>query len=448
MSRSVTFNGITSFRPGGITRINAEGLAQVSLFSNGIVGLIGEADGGPNGIVTIDDPALAKSTFTSGPLADAIRLAFQPSADPRIPGGAFRVLAVKVNAGTQSDLTLFSKVLADTASGSVGTTINLVTGGLTVNEHTGNKLRVGTEERGIVSNTASAVVIDSVFSTDPLPAGTVVTFLAPQMKLTSIDYGVHTTRIGQEFEAGSSRGSSWTTVYDGKSQGGDNLGGLSFLDVEYVGQSEKVLVDSGATDGLGLINQIVDSFGSWTTNAFQNMFVYVTGGALGVDNLRKISANNAVQIDVSSNFTAIPGSGASYEVLKSAIWSGTVVSAATSSFTLAANIDVALNEFAGLVVSIYDGTGEGQRRTITSNLAGISSVVTVDEAWSTIPDNTSKYKIQYVTQAQGTISGALGKANNFKTMVAVNGAVAAQDLDIDFFQGMTILDLVNLINAN
>ena len=65
MARSVTFNGITQFRPGGLTKVNANALAPVGLASNGIVALIGEADGGQPGLTRIDDPSVAKETYRS-----------------------------------------------------------------------------------------------------------------------------------------------------------------------------------------------------------------------------------------------------------------------------------------------------------------------------------------------------------------------------------------------
>ena len=179
MTRSVVFNGITQFRPGGLTRVNANALAQIGLLTNGIVGLIGEADGGtPNEIITIDDPALAKSTFRSGPLADAIRIAFDPSSDPRVPGGAFRCLCVKTNQGTKATLTLYQLVF-DTdivAVGSTTTVVQLTTGGLAVNVLAGVQISVNGETRTVVSNTATAVTVSSAFTTAPL-TGIVVIFI-------------------------------------------------------------------------------------------------------------------------------------------------------------------------------------------------------------------------------------------------------------------------------
>ena len=105
-------NGRILVHPGGITVVDASGGLQPSISLTGIVGILGTASGGepwihPDGrqagpVVQIDDPAEGIKLFGDGPIADAIRLLFNPSADPRIVGGAFRVLAIKLNRSTRS----------------------------------------------------------------------------------------------------------------------------------------------------------------------------------------------------------------------------------------------------------------------------------------------------------------------------------------------------------
>lgn len=48
------------------------------------------------------------------------------------------------------------------------------------------------------------------------------------------------------------------------------------------------------------------------------------------------------------------------------------------------------NQWAGYFVRIVDGTGAGQRGTITNNEA---STLTISEGWTTPPDNSSVYEI-------------------------------------------------------
>ena len=113
MATSVTYNGITLFRPGAITRINADALNQVAGGANSILGLVGEADGGapgiandPSSLVSVFDPSTAVDIFRSGPIVDAIQFAFQSSNDPRVPGGASRAYIYKTNQSTQATNTL------------------------------------------------------------------------------------------------------------------------------------------------------------------------------------------------------------------------------------------------------------------------------------------------------------------------------------------------------
>jgi len=473
MSRSVTFNGITQYRPGGLSKINANALAQIGLSPNGIIGLIGESEGGvPNVVTRIDDPALATSAFRSGPLADAIRVAFDPSSDPRVPAGAFRVLAVRVNQGTQSTLTLYTVVpttvgglIYDTVTsfGGGGTIVTLTTGGLVASAHIGNYLRIGTEERLITANDGGGagvgtVTVNAAFGA--WPAGTPVYFLAPQFTYTSKDYGLHTNRIRQEVESGVSAGVAWTTELDADNQVSEDVGGKGYIDLEYIGQNVQVTQDSGTSSADANTKHLADTTKNWVINAFTGYYAYVgIGGGLNVANIRKIASNTSglgtSVITTTEDFTNIagvataPGASSPYSVRTGAILSGTLAAGSTSTTAnLAASISVAVNELAGLVIAITGGVGAGQRRVIASNTAGVSGVITVVQPWNTTPDATSTYTIRYITKATATITGAAGVSTTLTSSVAVNGVAAAGDLNITFTTGQTIQDLVSLINTN
>lgn len=449
MARSVTWNGMTQYRPGGLTRINASALAQIGLATNGIIGLVGEAEGGqPQSIVTIDDPALAKSSFRSGPLADAIKIAFDPSNDPRIPGGAFRCLCIKTNNSTQAALTLYNRYFAGTAaSGSTTTVINVTGGAFTADALIGSQLVIGNETRSITDNDATSITVGTAFSAAPT-AGTAIEVLAPVLVLTSVDYGAHTNMVTFEFEPGVSKGEVWTAAFESKQQVSQDLGGKAFLQVEYVGQSTTTVLASGTTTGGGA-SSITDSGAAFGT--LTDLFVYVSGGGLTNPNLRKIATNTGTQINTTSPFSSTPTAGATYEVRKDQILSGTATAGAASTITLAANRDLALNELVGMQIVITSGTGAGQRRIITANTAGASSVVTVSQPWVTVPyllASPGVYSIRYVTAATGSFIGSTGKATGFRTSVAVNGAVAATQLNITFAPGDTLETLAETINAN
>jgi hypothetical protein len=436
---------MTMYRPGGLTRINANALAQIGLATNGIIGLVGEAEGGtPGSITTIDDPALAKSSFRSGPLADAIKIAFDPSNDPRIPGGAFRCLCIRTNPGTQAALTLYNRYATGvTTAGSTTTLIQMTGATFVASALVGGQLVINGETRAISANTVTSITV-TAFSSAP-GTGVAYEVMSPMMVLTSIDYGSHTNKITFEFEPGVSKGEVWTAAFESMQQVSQDLGGKAFLQVEYVGQSSTTIMASGTTTAGGA-SSITDSAAAFGT--LTDLFVLVTGGGLTQPNLRKISTNTGTQINVSSAFSTTPTSGATYEARKGQILDGTATAGAASTITLPATRDIALNELTGMQIVITDGIGAGQRRIISSNTAGLSSVVTVSQAWTTTPDATSEFSIRYVTSATGSFIGSTGKATGFQTSVAVNGAVAATGLNITFAPGDTLEQLAETINAN
>jgi hypothetical protein len=458
-----------------MTRVNAEGLAQIGLPTNGIVALLGEAEGGtPLEVYTIDDPALAKEYFRSGPLADAIGVAFNPTRDPRIPGGAFRVLAVKTNdtLASRASVILYQTTpavpgtnISDTAAaGSTTTVVALTTGGLTVDAHIGNMLRVTyaatgeSEDRLITDNAAGTVTVGVAFSTAPA-VGDQVQFLAPVVTLTTRDYGTHANQTTVEYEPGVDSGShAWTTNFEGKSQTSEDLGPQAYLELEYIGNSVPIVDDSGTADGAGTTTSIADSVNLvGDAAAYDNMWVFASnvGSALDVDNIRRISTNTAAVINVTNAFTNLadaptaPGIGTPWEVRRGVIRTGTAAAGAASTITLEATIDFALNELANLVIEITAGTGAGQRRSIASNTAGNDCVITVDEAWVTVPDATSVYSIKATEIARGKITGAAGVANLFQTELQEGGATSpSTDLSITITSSMTINDIVAQINAD
>jgi len=440
---------MTQYRPGGLTRINASALAQIGLATNGIIGLVGEADGGqPQSIVTIDDPALAKDTFRSGPLADAIKIAFDPSNDPRIPGGAFRCLCIRTNDGTRATLTLYNRYFSGTAAAGSSTTVINVTGGaFTPDALIGSQLTIGNETRAITDNDATSITVGVAFSAAP-SAGTAIEVLAPVMVLTSVDYGAHANMVTFEFEPGVSKGEVWTAAFESKQQVSQDLGGKAFLQVEYVGQFTTTVLASGVTTA-GAASSITDSLATFGT--LTNLFVYVSGGGLIQPNLRKIASNTGTQIDTTNPFSGVPAAGATYEVRKDQILTGTATGGGASSITLAADRHLGVDELVGMQIVITSGTGAGQRRIITANTAGVSSVVTVSQPWITVPyllATPGVYSIRYATEATGSFVGSAGKATGFSTSVAVNGAVAATQLNITFAPGDTLETLVGTINAN
>lgn len=298
MTRFVTFNGITRFQPGGITKIDATALAPIGLTASGIVALIGEADGGtPGEVITIDDPVLAKATFRSGPLADAIRVAFDPSSDIRIPGGAFRVLAYKTNttgaAQGETQLPGDGSIFTDTAAGVPTTTVIQLTTNTTmvVNVHAGRwfQLTATSERRRIVSNTVDTVTVSPGFNTAP-SAGADVAILQSQIELTARDYGSHTNTISVKIEDGVTTNTKVvTTAFEGITEQSGEIAGTKYLKMKYVGgpipANGTGTITSIASDGITIV---FNPAGAPTLDAWAGMVLQFSDGTQ-----RLIATNSA-----------------------------------------------------------------------------------------------------------------------------------------------------------
>jgi len=111
MASSIYFNGRRINIPQAVSQIDASALAGVSPAAIGIVALVGTGEGGKPKTVdsTYSDHTRSETvleTYRSGNLRTAGQFVFQPSADPAVPGGAQRLIALKVNPSTQSLATL------------------------------------------------------------------------------------------------------------------------------------------------------------------------------------------------------------------------------------------------------------------------------------------------------------------------------------------------------
>lgn len=113
---SIHFKGKLIRMPGVYSQVDAEGLQSVGLGASGIVALIGSAVGGRPvaDIEAITDlprytnPAAAQRFASRGDLKEAAAMAFSPSGDAQIQGGAAEVLMLKVNPATKASATLQS----------------------------------------------------------------------------------------------------------------------------------------------------------------------------------------------------------------------------------------------------------------------------------------------------------------------------------------------------
>jgi len=105
MSRQVLFNGAVLVRPGAYTKIDASQFQSIVLNGIGVVGIIGNADGGQPRVVQIFNSAAAvKAAYRSGDIVEAAGILCNPGNDDLIPAGAQTIVTYKVNNGTQATL--------------------------------------------------------------------------------------------------------------------------------------------------------------------------------------------------------------------------------------------------------------------------------------------------------------------------------------------------------
>jgi len=114
-----------------------------------------------------------------------------------------------------------------------------------------------------------------------------------------------------------------------------------------------------------------------------------TATTITFDSIPKYAFNQAFNNPVA----VLTSSSVSGNVVLTTGATGTAQAGSSNTITLAAtssDIDDIYNNF---TISITDGTGSGQSKTI-SNYVGSTKVATVSSNWTTNPDNTSKYSIE------------------------------------------------------
>jgi hypothetical protein len=367
MARFVVFNGLTLVHPGGLSKVDVSAMAQTGVGITGIIGIIGESDGGtgtPRTLITMDDPSGARAVFRSGPLADAIRLAFEPSADPRIPGGAFRVVSYKTNLSTRSFVEL------DDAAGNA-------------------MMRLESKEYG-----ESANAITFSLTEDPINTAQYMT------QVTQGDVKEITT----------------------------NIGGNSLMTLSLKGPDAPIVVATGEATGIGSVNQIDDTSVD-SAVIFPNMFVEILTSTTGsiVGEIRRITTvtdgANLIVSDgaAAAGFTAAVPNDTTYRVLGARVIEGAFDVAPTAD---TANIspdisggvlfrdDAGTNYLVNKLLRITSGEGEGQIRVIDAqtHAAADNVVVTLAEDFDTIPALGDSFAIVDCTAATATIAGATGAA--------------------------------------
>jgi hypothetical protein len=378
VAKFITFNGVTLVHPGGLTKIDADGMAQVGGGVSGVVGVIGEADyGQPYNPTTaaadgvepkvyqFTDPQSMSDTFKSGPLADAVDFLFNPSNDVRIPGGVQRVIALKSNLDTQS-----SAVAQNVVGDAVACTLKSVVYGKNT-----NSIALTTSVNAADGNTIDVSIVDGSTSTTE----------------------------------------TFTQV-----------AGEALLDVQYAPSQPVQVGTNYTTTGAGGNSQLVvagltaEDEGRWVR------IVSSPAGVVPAGTTRRI-ANGGIagsNIDVEGAFfnsvgaATTPGTGTVFQVLREAPGPFFVnaYNSATTTITVNARSDQQPTGYVAgaplfwtdgtgdgaygspltgpCYVHIVSGTGAGQiRRIVTSGAvsAAASTGIAVINGFATNPDNTSQF---------------------------------------------------------
>lgn len=113
---NVSFSGSSLIVPGAFSAIDASQMVSASRGLGNVLAILGDCTGGkPNTPLYFRNGDDAKRVLRSGPLVDAIRMAFDPALSPDVPG-ADLIVAIRTDPATQSTLNL---------AGGSGTSITL-----------------------------------------------------------------------------------------------------------------------------------------------------------------------------------------------------------------------------------------------------------------------------------------------------------------------------------
>lgn len=396
MARFVVFNGMTMVHPGALSKIDVSEMAQLSLGVTGVVGIIGEADGGrPNVadskyIPILYDSSQVKDIYKSGPLADAIQTVFSPSNDPRIPSGAFAVRPVKVNKSTQSEADIFGQ------------------------------LGYGCETEH-------------------------------QVHVKSYDYGVDTTRINlfPEVDPINPHKYQVTVRQDAKKEVLSDLGAQPLMNLTFKGPEEPIIQYEGLTEAGTTQDIIVDS-NLPASGILPGMYVYIPpadGTQLCEGEWRRIVnfiagtsvevINELLPIPV-PGFSSAPTTGTRYIIVKSMIFKGPTVnvvdaSLANPQITIGGEAELpgsqriteilaGTNVFDDLYLRVMSGDSAGLIRKIDSITFTPGGDITLilcanNNFTQTLFLDGDEVAIIDIKSALGVMTGALGASTRLRTFI-------------------------------
>lgn len=279
-----TFNGAALYKPGVYSSLSVLNLSGFPLAATGVVGIIGEANGGQPGVLDIlsrEGIQSAKARYKSGNIADALGPLVAPSNDPRIPNGASMIVVWKTNHSTQSTanfqnstpanilgvtsknygvdensnaLTVSAGTILDAQALIVGTVAGTynVTSGQTLTMKINGVVFTFTTTTTNAAATAAAMITELntgarwapslpiLAAPNPLGTGIQITLLAANGALDygyiSITGGVLATTFGMAGTNRGIKGSRFITTTKGSTaETSPELGGLGLMSLLYIG---------------------------------------------------------------------------------------------------------------------------------------------------------------------------------------------------------------------
>lgn len=155
---------------------------------------------------------------------------------------------------------------------------------------------------------------------------------------------------------------------------------------------------------------------SWETDQWVGYWVFLYSGT-GAGQIRQITSNTGNTLNWSGAMSPHPGTDSRYLILgfdagKATAGASTTLTDSTKAW--------ATNRWTNYFVRVLHGTGIGQTRIIASNT---STVLTVQNAWTTTPDSTSVFTIQSNPETLYLVSGgnAAILMHNMDSQVATFG---------------------------
>jgi len=225
--------------------------------------------------------------------------------------------------------------------------------------------------------------------------------------LVSITTGDYNTCIGVSAGTSITTGSNNTcagylALSQTSTQNNNTALGVECLKNNVANDNTALGAFAGYTNTTGTLNVFIGNDSGYTNNGNNNVYLGTHSGYTNTSNNNTFIGYKAGYSVTSGNNTIIGHEAAYPEVRQNTAQAG-----GTSSITLDASASGSDDAYNGYPIHIRGGAGFGQVRTI-SDYDGTTKVATVSSAWTTQPDNTSKFSINEKDITLGTNNIIIG----------------------------------------